>query len=163
MALSYRRSRGLAAVLLAALALTACNQPSGGPTPAPPPPTATAPTGGPEQVQTACTNLATQGQALTSEVGDLFSGSSTPDDVRTAAQQLGATVTSAAAVLGPQVSANLASAQTALQQLQAALNAQPVDLSAARTAAGNVLTALRGTASVCHENTPSATAVPSPS
>lgn len=141
-------TRHLAAVLCAVLALAGCtsatnDQPSEQTTTTTTETTAT-PSPGNE-----CADVADKARALLTEVGQLTTGGATDGDVRAAASELSDSFDAAKATLGPDVAAQLDQAEQALQQVQDALGAQPVDTAALRRAASDLVADLGDAATVC--------------
>lgn len=157
-----RRHRSFAVAAVAAAAIVAGCQGSGGSgstVSATPPPATNAPattttttTGG-----SVCSDLVVSGQALVTVVTQFVSGQATGDQVRASASQLSASIDAARTTIGGQTSARLDDAKAALQRLQAAATAQPVDVAGMRAAAGDTLAALRDAAAVCQSGTPAPT------
>ncbi|NKQ52331.1 hypothetical protein HFP15_05500 [Amycolatopsis sp. K13G38] len=154
-----RRHRSFAVAAVAAAAVVAGCQGSGGSgstVSATPPPATNAPatttTGG-----SVCSDLVVSGQALVTVVTQFVSGQATGDQVRASASQLSASIDAARTTIGGQTSARLDDAKAALQRLQAAATAQPVDVAGMRAAAGDTLAALRDAAAVCQSGTPAPT------
>ena len=106
-----------------------------------------------------CRDVADDAQALLTEVRKLATRDATVDDVRTAANTLAASFEDARTALGSGAQAKLDQAGEAVQRVQDALNAQPVDAAGLRRAASDVATALGDGAAVC-SGSPSTTETP---
>ncbi|HKS47296.1 MAG TPA: hypothetical protein VJT49_19725 [Amycolatopsis sp.] len=148
--------RLFAAVILSVLTLAGCGPSGGGASPTPPPP-ATTTAGTSAQIRQECANLAAQGQALRTQVDQLVAGQTSRDQVRAAAQSFATELNTAAGTLGSMVGSSIDDAKASVQEMLAALNAQPVDVAGARAAAADALDGLHGTGQVCPEFSRSAT------
>ncbi|HEV7648666.1 MAG TPA: hypothetical protein VGP26_10930 [Actinophytocola sp.] len=145
-------ARHLPVVLLAALALAGCSsatndqasQETTTTTSETVPDTATTPPLRPE-----CEDVADKGRTLLAEVGKLTTRDATVADVQAAAAALSDAFDDAKAALGPDAQAQLAQASLALQQVQDALKAQPVDTAALRRAASDLVAAAGDAATLC--------------
>ncbi|MEU4669660.1 hypothetical protein AB0F91_17170 [Amycolatopsis sp. NPDC023774] len=159
-----RRALAAVAALLGALAVTAaCSGDQSGQTPAPSSavsaPASPAPTSGEGSVE--CAAVATAGRNLATKTASLVAGQASRDEVTTAARDLRSSLDAARDVLGPQAQSDLDAAGTALQQLQDVLTTQPLDVTALRTAATQVATAVSAVVSVCGgSRTPSTPSTP---
>ncbi|MEV6899211.1 hypothetical protein [Amycolatopsis sp. NPDC051372] len=147
-----RRAVAAVAALLGALAVTtACAGNQSGPTPAPSSPASTpaspAPTS--RDSRTECAAVATAAQNLATKTASLVTGQASRDEVTTAARDLRSSLDAARDVLGPEAKADLDNAGAALQQLQTVLTTQPLDVTALRTAATQVATAVGAVVSAC--------------
>jgi hypothetical protein len=114
-------------------------------------------TGTPTTVSTLdpeCRQVADDAQALVAEVGRLATRDATVDDVRAAASTLATSFDEARAAVSPAAQANLDQAGQALQRLQDALSAQPVNTAELRQAANDLVTALGDAATVCSGSSP---------
>jgi outer membrane protein OmpA-like peptidoglycan-associated protein len=96
-----------------------------------------------------CEGVVDDAQALLTEVGRFTTREATIDDVRTAASQLAASFDAAKTAIGPEAQADLDQAGQALQRIEDALNANPVDAAALRQAAGDFVAELGDAAAVC--------------
>ncbi|MET7991737.1 hypothetical protein ABZU76_12580 [Amycolatopsis sp. NPDC005232] len=148
-----RRAVAAVAALLGALAITAaCAGGQNGQTPPPASaPASPAPTSDGGRV--ACASVATAAQNLATKTASLVTGQASRDEVTTAARDLRSSLDAAKAELGPQAQSDLDAAGTALQQLQDVLTTQPLDVTALRTAATQVATAISAVVSVCGSST----------
>ncbi|MEV4603060.1 hypothetical protein AB0K15_37395 [Amycolatopsis sp. NPDC049253] len=147
-----RRAVAAVAALLGALAVTtACSGDQSGQTPAPSgavsAPASPAPTSGGGNVE--CTAVATAARNLATKTASLVAGQASRDEVSTAARDLRSSLDAARDTLGPQARSDVDAAGTALQQLQDVLTTQPLDVTALRTAATQVATAVGAVVSVC--------------
>lgn len=144
-------ARPLAAVLCVVLALAGCtsgsNDQAGQPTTTTT--TTTTETTTSPSLRPECADLAEKGQALVTEVGRLATRDATVADVKAAADALAISFDEARASLGPDAQADLDQAGQALQRVQDALAAQPVDTAGLRRAAADLFTSLGDVATVC--------------
>ncbi len=141
--------RHLAAALCSLLALAGCtsganDQPSTEPTA-----TTTTETTTSTSLVPACQDLVDKSQELVTEVGRFVTRDATAGDVQVVAAALAASFEDAKATLGPDAQADLDQAGRALQKVQDALAAQPVDTAGLRTAAGELFAALTDAAAIC--------------
>jgi hypothetical protein len=149
-------ARHLAVALGAVLVLAACNSGTNdesGPqatTTTTTPPTAT------ESIRQECVDVADKSRALLTEVGRLTTGDTTIAQVNAAAGELSDAFDAARESVAPDARADLDQAGQALQQVQDALAAQPVDTAALRVAAAELVTTLGDAASVCTPGSPTA-------
>lgn len=151
------RSAGLAAGAAAVLFAVACggDSGSGGPaaTSAPAATTTSAPASATTRPE--CAALVNTGQALVTTATQFVSGQATGNQVRVAAEELGASIDTVRTVVGADTAARLDDAKAALGRVQSALTAQPPDLAQVRTAANDTLAALRDAVTLCQASTPS--------
>lgn len=156
------RARGLVVALAAATAvvLAGCQSGGGGAGAASPAPASPAsPASSSPGTKSECSNLVASGQALVNTVTGLVHGTSSREQVRSAATDLMNSVTQAQKTVGAQASAQLDMAKSSLQQVINAAKAQPPNVAAMRTGANDMLTALRNAAKFCQ----SPSTAPSPS
>lgn len=103
-------------------------------------------------LQPECRDMVDDAQALLTEVGKLATREATVEDVRTAADTLATSFDNAKTALGPEAQAQLDQAGQALQRIQDALGAQPVDAGELRGGASDLVAALGDAATVCSGN-----------
>ncbi|HEY7592227.1 MAG TPA: hypothetical protein VH969_03670 [Actinophytocola sp.] len=96
-----------------------------------------------------CADVADAAQALVTEVGKLATQDATVGDVKAAADDLSQSFADARGSLGPEAQAHLDEAGQALQRVQDALGAQPVNKAGLRQAATDLLASLGDAATVC--------------
>jgi hypothetical protein len=142
--------RHLTVVLCAALALAGCtsatnDQPSQQTTTT----TTTTEPSTSASVRPECLAVAGKAQALLTAVGRLATGNATVDQVRAAAGELSDAFDDAKAAVGPDTQTQLDEAGKALQDVQDALAAQPVDTAGLRTAAARLVATLGDAATIC--------------
>lgn len=111
--------------------------------------TTAAPTTTSEPVRAECADVADAARGLATEVGRLTTGGATVDAVRTSASELADALAAARATLAADAQADLDRAGQALERIQDALAAQPVDTAALRTATAELVAALGDAADVC--------------
>jgi len=117
-------------------------------TTAAPPATTTAP----GTTGTACQTVAGDAQELLAQLTGLATRESTVADVQAAAATLRQDLDSAKATLGPEARADLDRASAALQRVQTALTASPIDTAGLRAGAQDLASALGDAARVCGES-----------
>ncbi len=146
-----RRSAVAIGLLLGALALAGC---ASGPTttttttPTPAAPSTTV------EVRAECTAVADAARNVADQMGLLVRGQADREQVAVAGQQLRTALTTARAVVKPEVQANVDAANAAVQQLQTAARATPFDLATLRAAAVQTLDAVGKVLSACAPASP---------
>lgn len=132
-----------AVLVLTATTAAACASGQNAPAPASPTAPSTA------QVLTECEDVATAAKGLGDQLTALVAGRASRDQVSAAAQNLGAALDAAQSAIKPESQADVAAAHSAIQQLQTALAAQPLDLTAVGAAAAQVVAAAGKVLAVC--------------
>ncbi|WP_291410325.1 hypothetical protein [Actinophytocola sp.] len=129
-----------------------CSPTNGEPAQEPPAttPTTTAPSDG---IRPECTGVADRARTLVTEVGRLATGDATADQVSAAAGELSDAFDAARDAVEPDARAGLDEAGQALDRVQTALTAQPIDTTGLRAAARDLATALGDAASICSPTT----------
>jgi osmoprotectant transport system substrate-binding protein len=145
--------RPLCLALCAVLALAGCSSSTNDePGQEPSPTTTSAPTTS-VAIREECSDVADKAQALVTEAGRLTTGDATIDQVRAAAQELSDAFDTAREAVEPDARAQLDEAGQALQRVQDAVAAQPVDTAGLRAAGRDLVTALGDAASICSPTT----------
>jgi hypothetical protein len=96
-----------------------------------------------------CVDVADKATDLLAVVGRLATGEATVEQVRAATADLAESFDEAATAAGPEARAHLDEAGKALNRVEDALLAQPIDTAALRAAAGDLVTALGNAAGLC--------------
>lgn len=96
-----------------------------------------------------CVDVADKAADLLAVVGRLATGEATVEQVRAATAALSESFDEAATAAGPEARAHLDEAGKALNRVEDALLAQPIDTAALRAAAGDLVTALGDAAGLC--------------
>jgi hypothetical protein len=143
-------ARHVALVLCAALALAGCT-PSTNDEPSQEPTTTTTTTDPSTTVslRPECVEVADAARVLFGEIGRLATGNATVEDVRAAAGDVSDAFDAVKASAGPDAGADLDAAGQALDRVQDALTAEPVDNAGLRAAASDLVAALGDAAAVC--------------
>jgi PBP1b-binding outer membrane lipoprotein LpoB len=147
----------IALLLCAALTLAGCSSATDSATSTP---TTSAEPATSMSVGPVCADVADKARGLATEVGRLTTGQATVDQVRASANELSTAFADARDMVGSETRAHLDEAGQALQRMQDALNAQPIDRAGLRAAADDLVTALGDAATVCASESSTDSAAP---
>jgi hypothetical protein len=150
--LRYSGRERMAGALLALVAATAaCGSDGGGPDAgaASPPPKATPTATASQPADPRCAEVAAKAADVGAALTSTATGTQDPAQLRTAVQNLLASLDAALRGLAPQIRQEAARLRAAAEQLAAALTAQPVDAAAVRQAGQQTLDALGSLLQVC--------------